>query len=77
MRNLSNISINELRAILTMFGLKKVTVRGGHEKWGKPGMKRPITIQTHIEPIPEFVVKNAIRNLGITRQEFLAVLERL
>lgn len=33
-------------------------------------MERPITLQTHISPIPEFIIKNCLRNLGLTRKEF-------
>ncbi len=77
MRNLSNISLTEFRTVLLSVGLKKIREKGGHEAWVKEGMTRPVIFQTHIEPIPEFIVKNAIRNIGMTRQEFVALLEKL
>lgn len=77
MKKLSNITTSEFRLVLTMLGLKKDRTKGGHEAWGKIGMTRPIVFQTHKEPIPEFIIMNAIRDLGITRQEFLTCLERL
>ncbi len=77
MRNLSNVSIREMRALLTLLGLKVVRTKGGHEAWRKTGMTRSVIIQTHVEPVPEFVVKNAIINLGMTRKEFIALLESL
>lgn len=77
MRNLSNITIAELRQVLSALGLEKQRTKGGHEAWRKEGMTRLVVFQTHIEPIPEFIVKNAIRNLGVTRQEFLEILEKL
>ena len=77
MRGLSNISIKELRAVLSRLGLSCDGTKGGHEKWSKAGMARPVVFQTHKDPVPEFIVKNAIRDLGMTRQEFLAVLETL
>ena len=43
----------------------------------KAGMLRPVIFQTHVEPIPEFVVRNNLRNMGVSRQEFLAILETL
>ncbi len=77
MRNLSNVSTKELRAILTLYGLEKKRIKGGHEAWKKKGISRTVVFQTHKEPIPEFIVRNAIRCIGITRQEFLSVLEKL
>ena len=47
--------------------------RGMDEK----GNDTPLIFQTHIEPVPEFIVKNAIRDIGITQQEFMDVLGKL
>ncbi len=77
MRSLANIKRSELRAVLTLLGLTYDGTNGGHEKWSKPGMLRPVIFQTHKEPIPEFIVKNILRNIGITKQEFIALLEQL
>lgn len=77
MRNLSNISVAEFRAVLQMLGLEKVRTKGGHEAWMKPGMTRPVIIQTHVEPIPEFIVRNDLKNMGISKQEFLELLEKV
>ncbi len=77
MRNLSNVSLREMRALLTLLGLKVIRTKGGHEAWRKAGMARSVIIQTHVEPVPEFVVKNAIRNLCMTRKDFIALLESL
>ena len=52
-------------------------ISGGHEIWLKPGSHRTVVFQTHVEPIPEFVVRNAIRDLGMTRQEFMEILESM
>jgi len=50
--------------------------RGGHEKWSKTGIDRPITIQTHIDPVPEFIVKQVLRHLEISREEFFRFYKR-
>jgi hypothetical protein len=67
---LSNIPVKEFRKFLERLGLKLIKDtrgRGGHEKWSKSGMDRPITIQTHIDPVPEFIVKQVLRvTNGIT-----------
>lgn len=75
MKNLSNITLAEFRSVLFRLGLSKIRSRGGHEVWMKDGMLRPIIIQSHIEPIPEFIIRNNLRNLGITKETFLKMLD--
>ena len=77
MKKLSNISTKEFRSILTLLGLRQMRISGGHEIWLKSGSHRTVVFQTHVEPIPEFVVRNAIRDLGMTRQEFMEILESM
>ena len=77
MKKLSYITVKEFREILQRLGLRPLRTVGGHEIWMKSGLRRTIVFQTHVEPIPEFVVRNAIRDLGMTRQEFMEVLESM
>jgi predicted RNA binding protein YcfA (HicA-like mRNA interferase family) len=77
MKKLSNITVKEFRDILLRLGLQPLRTAGGHEIWTKPGLRRTIVFQTHVEPIPEFIVRNIIRELGMTRQEFLEILESM
>jgi len=56
--------------------IKEKKGRGGHEKWSKSSLERPITIQTHVDPIPEFIVKQVLRHLNLSRDAFFkAMLE--
>ena len=73
-KKLSNIPLKDFRKFLKSQGLniiKSSKGRGGHEKWSRIDLDRPITIQTHINPIPEFIVKQILRHLDMTREEFL------
>ena len=72
-QKLSNIKLKDFRDFLKKFGMICVSSAGGHEKWTKKNLRRPIILQTHIEPIPEFIVKNALRDLGITKTEFFKI----
>lgn len=54
---LSNISIAVFRRFLFDIGCARLSIEGGHEKWHKKGCLRSIIIQTHIDPIPEFIKK--------------------
>lgn len=77
MRTLANITISEFRTVIERLGLSKIRTKGGHEAWIKKGMTRPVIIQTHVNPIPEFIVRNNLRNIGISKQEFLEILEKI
>ena len=77
---LSNITVKDLRLLLEDQGLNVIRDtkgRGGHEKWSKSGMDRPITIQTHIDPVPEFIIKQIIRHLGLNKKSFSEALKKL
>ena len=79
-RKLSNIALKDFRTFLKLQGLnliKDSKGRGGHEKWSKLGMYRPITIQTHIDPIPEFIVKQVLRHLKMSRKDFFNTFDKL
>lgn len=71
---LSNISLKEFREFLFEMGCSRIengtTGRGGHELWTKQGLKRPITLQTHINPVPERVVRSNLNTLDISRKKF-------
>ena len=47
--------------------------RGGHEKWSRSDLLRPITIQNHIDPVPELIVKQILRHLDMTKEEFFVI----
>lgn len=77
---LSNITVKDLRKLLENQGLnviRDIKGRGGHEKWSKSGMDRPITIQTHIDPVPEFIIKQIIRHLKMDKKSFIEALKNL
>jgi len=51
--------------------IKNTKGRGGHEKWFRADLDRPITIQTHIDPVPEFIIKQVLRHLDLSREQFM------
>lgn len=65
-----NITIADFREFIAENGLEKVdSGNTGHEKWNKEGMLRPVVFQTHIDPIPEFIIRNNLRNMGMTMKD--------
>jgi predicted RNA binding protein YcfA (HicA-like mRNA interferase family) len=73
-QKLSNISVAAMRDFLIKCGCTKDRTEGGHEVYVKEGLTRPIVLQSHITPVPEFIVKNILRNLGLTRKDFLEII---
>ncbi len=73
-RKLSNVSLADYRLFLQKAGCTSSAIKGGHEKWVKRGILRPIIVQTHVDPVPEFIIKNALRTLGLTKDDFFRIL---
>lgn len=73
-RKLGNIPLKDFRLFLEKAGCHPQSISGGHEKWIKAGLLRPVIIQTHIDPVPEFIVRNTLRNLGLTKTDFFDIL---
>ena len=77
-KKLSNIPVRVFRKFLERQGLKIIKDtkgRGGHEKWSRADLDRPITIQTHIDPVPEFIVKQVLRHLKMDKNMFFKEIE--
>ena len=75
---LSNVSLRGVRKVLVQQGLTKQKMtrgRGGHEKWVKAGMPRPIILQTHVDPVPEPIVRQIMRHLNLSRKEFANLIQ--
>lgn len=66
---IQNIDVKTYRRFLEYHGLKHIRDNGGHEIWSKPSLLRPVTFQAHIEPVPEFIIKNNLRIMGCTKKE--------
>lgn len=73
MGEMSNIKLSDFRKFLKKTGCACERINGGHEIWIKEGLTRPIIVQTHKDPVPAFILKNALRALGISTKEFLNI----
>jgi len=70
-QNLKNIGLNDFRRFLEYKGLKVIRTKGGHEVWSGKSLLRPIILQTHINPVPEFIIRNNLRTLDSNKNELL------
>lgn len=74
-RHLKNISLSKFQSFLELCHCKCIRTKGGHETWSRADLTRPIIIQSHIDPIPEFIIKNNLKTLGYTKDQFFDILE--
>jgi hypothetical protein len=74
-QGLKNISPKLFREYLEWKGLKKIRTTAGHEIWAGRSVKRPVVFQTHIDPVPEFIIRNNLRTLGVDRDDFIEFLK--
>lgn len=69
-KHLRNIPLKLFRDFLVDKGCSCNRISGGHEHWSRNDLLRPITLQTHIDPIPEFIIKIALKQLGLSKKDF-------
>lgn len=74
---LKNIPLKDFSAFLEFKGLNLIREKGGHEVWSGKTLLRPIILQSHIDPVPEFIIRNNLRTLGSDKKELLEFLNRL
>ncbi len=75
-KSLKNISLKDFRRFLEYHGLKVIRTKGGHEIWGGTQLLRPITLQSHITPVPEFIIRNNLRTMDCTKEDLIKFLEK-
>jgi hypothetical protein len=60
-KHLRNIPLKLYRDFLKDQGCVCNRTSGGHEHWSRVDLLRSITVQTHVDPVPEFIIKNALK----------------
>lgn len=76
-KSIKNIPLKTFRKFLESRGCHQIRKKGGHEIWCNKDTLRPVTIQSHIDPIPTFIVLNNLKTLGVTKKEFLEAIDKL
>jgi hypothetical protein len=74
-RHLRNISISQLESFLELCQCKFNKNAKGHVQYIRADLTRPLTFQNHIDPVPEFIVKNLLRGMGYSKNDFFDILE--
>jgi hypothetical protein len=74
-KRLTNVPLKDFRDFMKFHGMKRISVKGGHEKWSKKDLTRPVVLQTHIDPIPGFIISNNLRTMGLTTKDLRTFLD--
>lgn len=77
MKKLTNVSLFKYRLFLASVGCECFRTKGGHEHWQRADLARPLTLQTHINPVPAFIIKQHLRYLETSTHDFLTIIEEL
>jgi len=76
MARLTPTSWKEFEKFLLFLGCKFKHQNGSHRVYTRSGLKRPLVVPVYDE-IPMFVIRNNLRILGITTEEYLEILKQL
>lgn len=71
----SNVPLNDFIKFLEHKGAKKIRTTGGHYIFAHRDLKRPIPIQTHIDPVPKFIVLEVINYFGISSKDMWEIIK--
>ena len=72
---LTPTSWKDFEKFLLFIGCEFKRQSGGHRIYTRAGLKRPIVIPAH-RTLPVFVIRNNLRLLGITTQNYFEILKR-
>jgi len=75
--NIRNIPLKKYLKFLESVGCKCRRTRGGHLHYSRKDLNRSITVQSHIDPVPIFIVKQHLRILEIDKKEFIDQIDDL
>ena len=74
MVKIGTIHWKKFEKFLLLVGCQFVSEEGDHRKYYKKGILRPIIIPR--KELPIFIILNNLRTLGITRNEYLEIIQK-
>ncbi len=76
MAHLRPIHWKKFEKFLVFIGCRFEREKGDHRIYWRDGLKRPVVIPRDKE-LPVFIIRNNIRILGISSEEYLEILKRI
>jgi predicted RNA binding protein YcfA (HicA-like mRNA interferase family) len=74
MPRITPIPWQRLEKVFLAAGFVFARQQGSHRSYVKPGTGRPVVIPTY-DAVPVFVIRNNMRTAGLSREEYLRLLE--
>lgn len=77
MSALKPIRWQKFEKVLLELGCEFKGQKGSHRVYTYPEIIRPIVVPAHTRPIPVYVIKNNLRLLGLSTQEYKEILKQI
>lgn len=74
MPRITPVHWRRLEQVFLATGFRFARQEGSHRSYVKPGVLRPIVIPTYDE-VPVFIIRNNLRTAGLSRDEYLRLLD--
>lgn len=76
MASVTPISWKRFEKFLLFVGCQFVREKGDHRIYQRAGLKRPVVVPRD-DQLPVFIIRNNLRILGITPEEYLKILKKI
>jgi predicted RNA binding protein YcfA (HicA-like mRNA interferase family) len=76
MPSLRPVNYKKFEQFLKYIGCSLVRTRGDHRVWSRADLKRPVILPS-VKDLPVFIIRNNLRVLNITPEEYLEIIDRL
>ncbi len=76
MSRIAPVPYRKIVRILELEGFTLSRERGDHLVFTKPGILRPVVVPRY-DPLPVFIIKNALRTARISRERYFKLLEQV
>ncbi len=76
MSRIGSIHWKKFEKFLIKVGCQFTREKGDHRVYWKEGIKRPVIIP-RVSTLPAFIILNNLKVLGVSREEYLKILNKL
>lgn len=76
MKPLGRIDSKRFERFLLAIGCQFISQESSHRKFKKEGIMRPIIVP-FTDDLPDFIILNNLRTLGVKREDFVRLIKKL
>lgn len=76
MPHIAPIGWKDFEKFLLYIGCTFERQKGDHRVYSRAGLKRPIILPTY-KSLPVFIIRNNLRTLGISHEEYFEILKKI